>query len=701
MPIYATEKSWILETQNTAYALGLNAAGMLAHRYWGAKLPRAEDYPAAQNSEGFSSFNGSGQLVPYEYPAYAGASYVDPCLKVSFPDGVRDTVLEFEGTEILGSELRIHLRDAHYPLRVTLHYRVHEDFDLLERFITLQNTGTDLINLERIFSAQWHFPKHEKYRLSQLSGHWYNETQLQREWLQPGIKTLELRRLTTSHQHNPWFAVDTGNSSETTGNVWFGVLAWSGNWKLNAEVTEFGSTRINFGVNDWDFMLPLYANSSFTTPSSIAGFSSTGFGGASRALHSFVRETVLPHGEVLHKVLYNSWEATYFNVDEKSQSELAQIAADLGVELFVMDDGWFHGRGSDDAGLGDWWADAIKFPNGIVPLIEKVNALGMEFGLWLEPEMVNPDSDLYRAHPDWVIHFATRKRTEMRNQLILNLARTDVQDYLIALIDNLLKDHNIAFIKWDMNRNVSEPGGLEGAEARAIWVRYVQGLYRVWETLRERHPKVVWQSCSGGGGRADLGILKFADQIWISDNTMSLSRLRIQEGFSQVFPAITMEAWVTDSDPKHLPLEFAFHVCMAGTLGIGATLLHWNEDQRKIASRMIAKYKEIRHIVQFGHQYRLRSAFTGAFSSLMYVTKDQIDAVLFAFRTHLPEPVTLPNIKLSGLEPQSFYEVEGFTGARSGAALMIVGLDVQLQDFRSVVLKIRRVEQQNSSQNGV
>ncbi len=280
----------------------------------------------------------------------------------------------------------------------------------------------------------------------------------------------------------------------------------------------------------------------------------------------------------------------------------------------------------------------------------------------------------------------------MRDQLILNLALTEVQDYLIALIDKLLTDHNIAFIKWDMNRNVSEPGGLEGLEARAIWVRYVQGLYRLWGTLRERHPKVVWQSCSGGGGRADLGILKFADQIWISDNTMSLSRLNIQEGFSQVFPAITMEAWVTDSDPKHLPLEFAFHVAMAGTLGVGANLLHWDTTQRQTATKLIAQYKDIRHIVQFGHQYRLRSAFTNAFSSLMYVTKDQSEAVLFAFRTHLPEPVTLPNIKLAGLEPQSLYEVEGFTGARSGAALMHVGLDVQLQNFRSVVLKIRQVK---------
>ena len=432
---------------------------------------------------------------------------------------------------------------------------------------------------------------------------------------------------------------------------------------------------------------------SFVAPSSYAGYTAEGFGGASRRLHDFVRDTVLPHGKAIHKVLYNSWEATMFDVDEASQLRLADLAADMGVELFVVDDGWFHGRNDDSAGLGDWWPDERKFPNGLGGLIENVNRLGMEFGLWIEPEMVNPDSELYRAHPDWVIHFPTRARTTGRNQLILNFARSDVQDYIIAQIDRLLRENNIVFIKWDMNRNVSEPGWSDApGDPREIWVRYVHGLYRVWGTLRERHPQVVWQSCSGGGGRADFGILRLADQIWVSDNTEPAARLAIQEGFSHIFPPNTMEAWVTDMGPAYLPLEFRFHVSMCGTLGIGGHLGHWDEMQRAEAARLVALYKEIRHIVQYGDLYRLRSPQQHAFSALQYVSKDRGEGVLFAFRTHLPPPALLPPLYLRGLDPEAGYEVEGLPGVRTGAAWSHAGLVLELEDFQSAVRRIRRVE---------
>src|SRR5262249_40526612 len=367
---------------------------------------------------------------------------------------------------------------------------------------------------------------------------------------------------------------------------WFGVLAWSGNWKISAEVTDFASTRVSIGLNDWDFAWRLGPGETFTTPSSYAGYTSGGFGAASRWLHDCTRDTLLPHGHSIHKVLYNSWEATHFDVDEESQGQLAELAAEMGVELFVLDDGWFHGRDNDTAALGDWWPDERKFPNGLQPLIARVNALGMDFGLWIEPEMVNPNSELYRAHPDWALYFPTRPRTEARNQLILNFARPDVQDYIIEQIDRLLAAHNIAFIKWDMNRNVSEPGWPDApGDPREVWVRYVQGLYRVWGTLQERHPQVIWQSCSGGGGRADFGILRLADQIWVSDQTEPTARLAIQEGFSQIFPANTMEAWVTDMGADYLPLAFRFHVSMCGTLGVGGHLKHWDAAMRAEGAR--------------------------------------------------------------------------------------------------------------------
>jgi alpha-galactosidase len=697
MPIHTTEQGWILETETTAYALGLNAAGLLAHRYWGPRLPYPEDYPAAPDPRPWASFNGAAQRTPEEYPAYAGTKYIDPCLKLTFADGVRDVVLQFdraEAQEDATPELQLHLRDAYYPVRLTLRYRVHEAYDLVERSATLTNDGDTPVTVERIWSAQWHLPPGDDYRLTHLTGRWLDEMRLRREPLTQGIKTLESRRLTTSHHHNPWFAVDRGAADEDTGEVWFGALAWSGNWKLSAEVTGFASTRVSLGVNDWDFAWRLDAGQSFATPTSLAGYTSQGFGAASRRMHDFVRDAILPRGHTLRKVLYNSWEATFFDVDEPSQSELAAIGAAMGVELFVMDDGWFHRRNTDNAGLGDWWPDEQKFPNGLKPLIDRVNALGMGFGLWVEPEMVNPDSDLYRAHPDWVIHFPNRARTEARNQLILNFARSDVQDYIIAQLDRLLGENNITFIKWDMNRNVSEPGWPDApGDQRELWVRYVQGLYRVWGTLRERHPHVTWQSCSGGGGRADLGILRLADQIWVSDNTEGAARLAIQEGYSYIFPANTMEAWVTDQGRERLSLTFRLHVSMCGSLGIGGNLLEWEPEQRAEAAAAIALYKEIRHIIQFGDLYRLRSPQAHAFSALQYVSKDRSEGVLFAFRTHLPDPVELPLLYLRGLDPDARYEIEGFPKARSGMAWMHAGLHLQLKDFSSAVRRIHRVDQ--------
>lgn len=695
MPIHALQNHWVLETANTGYAFGLNETGLLAHSYWGERLGRVDDYPSAPSPQEWASFNGAGQLTPEEYPGYGGTKYIDPCLKVTFADGVRDVVLVLESSEQTDgetSELRLRLCDAHYPLRVTLHYRVCAAYDLIERYVTVTNLGDTLITLERIWSAQWHLPPGDRYRLTHLSGRWNDEFHLRRETLTHGIKVRESRRLTTSHHANPWFAVDDGSADEEKGGVWFGVLAWSGNWKLSAEVTDFNSTRVSLGINDWDFAWRLNAGESFTTPSSFAGYTPNGFGAASRILHDFIRDTVLPHKHTLHKILYNSWEATFFDVDEESQGRLAEIAAGMGIELFVMDDGWFHGRNSDYAGLGDWWADEKKFPHGLAPLIQRVNALGMDFGLWVEPEMVNPHSELYRAHPDWVIHFPNRARTEARNQLILNFARSDVQDYILARLDTLLSENNIAFIKWDMNRNVSEPGWSDApGDPRELWVRYVQGLYRVWGTLRERHPNVVWQSCSGGGGRADLGILRLADQIWVSDNTDAAARLGIQEGFSHVFPANTMEAWVTDAGRHTFSLEFRFHASMCGSLGIGGHLLYWSEDERAEAAKWIALYKELRPIIQFGDQYRLRSPQDHPFSAVQYMSKDRSEGALFGFCTHLPIPTDLPPLYLRGLDQNSRYEVEGIVGARSGLAWMRAGLQIDLADFSSTVRRIKKV----------
>jgi alpha-galactosidase len=357
---------------------------------------------------------------------------------------------------------------------------------------------------------------------------------------------------------------------------------------------------------------------------------------------------------------------------------LAQQAAALGAEMFMIDDGWYRGRFAQSSGLGDWEPDPQKFPGGLAAFIAGVNALGMDFGLWFEPEMVNPDSQLYREHPDWVLHFPTRERRLGRDALHLNLAREDVQAYLIEAVDRVLATHNIRYVNWDMNRNVSEPGWPQApGEPRELWVRYVYGLYHVWHTLRARHPQVIWQSCSGGGGRIDLGMLRLSDMIWISDNSGAAHRLGIQQGYSQMFPATTMQTWVTDQQTE-VPFDFRFHAAMCGLLGVGANITQWSAAEMEQARHWISVYKSIRHLVQQGDLYRLTPAGMPGFTALAYLSKDRQEGVLFAFCTYIGQHEPSLTVRLRGLLPEVRYTVEGFAGVRSGTAWMSAPLQFGL-----------------------
>jgi alpha-galactosidase len=686
MSIRRVSQSWVLETAKTAYAFGINEAGLLVHSYWGNKLPQIEDYPAPPSPNDWASFNRAAQLTPEEFTGYEDMKFNEPAIKLSYADGVRDVRLRYQSDSIEGETLAIVLEDSAYQLKATLYYRVHAAYDLIERWVVVENGGEAALELERIFSAQWHLPAGQNYRLHHLWGKWFDEWNHVVEPLATGVKVLESRRITSSHQHNPYFAVDKGNADESQGEVWFGLLEWSGNWKLCAEVNEFYQTRLSMGLNDWDFRWRLNAGESFQTPSAFAGYSDAGHGAASRLLHDYIREQQVPHPEQERYVLYNSWEATFFDINVEQQKSFAHKAAAMGIELFVMDDGWFDGRKNDHAGLGDWYPDSEKFPDGLSPLIEHVHGLGMKFGLWIEPEMVNPNSALYRAHPDWAIHFPNRSRTEARNQLILNLAVPEVQDYLIKLLDDLLSKNAIDFIKWDMNRNVSEPGFIQAlGEQREIWVRYVRGVYRLWETLRERHPSIIWQTCSGGGGRSDLGMFHLADQAWISDNTIPARRIPMQFAYSRAYPASTMEAWVTEMGDNFVPLSFRFHVSMMGVLGVGANLAHWNDAEMQEAAKWIALYKAIRPVVQFGDMYRLLNP--EPYYAVQYLSKDKSQVVVFAFRTHAAEPAAPFVFRLQGLAPEKRYKLHGRGEVKSGAAWMAVQETMMLGNFRSEILR--------------
>jgi alpha-galactosidase len=700
-------KVWLLATRDTSYAMGVGPDGALRHLYWGAPLWRLEDLPATPARRDISSFDPRQMLENEEFPGWGGARYYEPALKIARDDGDRDLVLRYASHRIQGDNLDITLRDINDPIEVTLHYRVYPDYGMLSRSATVRNGTGRAFTVASAQSAAWYLPPGDGYRLSYLSGRWAAETQLNREPIHEGQKVLESRKGHTSHNFNPWFAVDAGDAAEEHGRVWFGALAWSGNWRLTVEQTPYRQVRVTGGMNSFDFGYRLKPSESLETPQFFAGFSASGFGGASRVLHRFIREKILPGGLSgrLRPVLYNSWEATTFDVNEAGQKALAEKAAKLGVELFVMDDGWFGKRNNDRAGLGDWVVNRQKFPQGLKPLIDTVNQLNMDFGLWVEPEMVNADSDLYRAHPDWVINFAGRPRSELRTQMILNLARNDVKEYIFGALDKLATEYNIRYFKWDMNRSFSEPGWPEAepADQQKLWVEYVRNLYEIVDRLRARHPKLEIESCSGGGGRVDLGILQRVDEVWTSDNTEAFDRLRIQEGFSQAYPAKVMSAWVTDvpnMNSRSTPLEYRFLVAMQGALGIGANLNRWTDGDSALATKLIALYKRLRPTVQLGDLHRLLSPRESDVTANQYVSSDGRQSVVFAFRHSQEYNTAAPTLYPQGLDEKAIYKVEA-SGNKlmesqaqlSGAYLMHAGLNLNLRgDFDSTVVILDRVQ---------
>ncbi|MGB7760693.1 MAG: alpha-galactosidase [Bryobacteraceae bacterium] len=699
---------FLLTTSQNSYALGIAPDRSLRHIYWGAPLWNLADLPALAPARELSSFDPRQMMENEEFPGWGGTRYYEPALKIVREDGDRDLVLQYVSHRIAENDLDISLKDIRDPIEVTLHYRVYPEYGIIQRSATVRNGTAHTLTIESAQSAAWYMPPGTGYQLTYLNGRWAAETQVVREPVHEGMKVLESRKGHTSHGFNPWFAVDQGDATEESGRVWFGALAWSGNWRMTVEQTPYRQVRVTGGFNSFDFSYPLKPGETLETPAFYGGFSAGGFGGASRLLHRFERERILPGGASarLRPVLYNSWEATEFDVNEAGQKALAGKAATLGVELFVMDDGWFGARNNDRAGLGDWVVNPKKFPNGLKPLIDHVNSLGMDFGLWVEPEMVNADSDLYRSHPDWVIHFDGRPRSELRTQMVLNLARDDVREYIFGVLDKLATNYAIRYLKWDMNRPFSEPGWPEAGptEERKLWVAYVRNLYQIIDRLRAKHPRLEIESCSGGGGRIDLEILRRVEEVWASDNTDAFDRLRIQEGFSQAHAARIMSAWVTDSpnwvNGRAVSLSYRFLVAMQGALGIGSNLNQWTDEDFALARKMVALDKRIRGTVQSGDLYRLFSPRAGDLTANQYVGPGGSQAVLFAFRHSQQYNTPVPTIRLRGLDPRATYRIESMDGKLgekqaqlSGAYLMEAGLNVNLRgDFDATAVVLERVD---------
>ncbi|MFD0670858.1 alpha-galactosidase [Cohnella sp. GCM10027633] len=687
---------FLLNTRNASYCFCVDQEGLLRHLYWGARIDTIEDFKNEPYiwEQGFHSIN---DVKREECSSFGSLRFKETSFKVAYADGTRDYRYRYAGHAIQGDELTVFLEDTAYPLRMSLHYKVYEEADLIEKRRTVTNVGDEVVSIERVHSGECSLPG-AGWKLKNFNGMWNSDFDAFEQTITGGKTVLESLRGATGHVANPSFILYQ-NAGETYGEVYYGALAWSGNFKIVLEQTPYEFLNILAGMNDTDFEWRLTAGQALETPSLYLGYSPDGFDRMSNAMGEFARKHVMPE-PVADKplpVLYNSWEATYFDVNEQAQTKLIEKAAQLGVELFVMDDGWFGQRKDDHAGLGDWYVNDTKFPNGLAPLTRKLHSYGMKFGLWIEPEMVNPDSDLYRAHPDWVYRYASRPVMEGRYQYMLDLTRQDVQDYIIGEIDRLLKENEISYIKWDMNRGLSEVASamLDRSEYKSIWYRHTEGFYQIIRSLRALHPEVEWEACASGGGRVDYGAMRYFDEFWPSDNTDPLDRLSIQEGYSYLYPIKYMRAWVTDSGnngKRAMPLLFRLHCSMCGALGIGLDLNESTEEDMALLTKYVAIYKEIRSIVQFGRIHRLASLKADGLQAVQYENGEE--SVVFAFLDHPSRWRTAFTIRPRGLDANATYqvEIEGQPQHKmSGAFLMNNGLRVVLNhDYASCMVRITK-----------
>lgn len=700
-------------------------SGHISHIYWGKRIrmlsmvSNGTSFPPSENPLILET---NPDRLPQEYPAYGASDFRSPAYQVELENGTTVTDLRYDSHKIFKGKpklenlpatyvesddeaetLEIYMVDSVIGLTVILTYTVFKDLNAITRSVNFKNKGKEKLKLLRALSMSVDFDN-DNYDMLQLSGAWCREKHIIKRALVPGVQLIETRRGASSHQQNPFIALLSKGANEVSGEVYGVNLVYSGNFVASAEVDQFSSTRLSIGINPFDFTWLLESGESFQTPEAVMIYSEKGIGEMSRTYHKLYRTRICRgvYRDRLRPVLVNNWEATYFNFDEKKIESIALAGKELGIELFVLDDGWFGKRDSDNCSLGDWVVDKNKIPSGLEALASGVNEIGMMFGLWFEPEMISPNSDLYRKHPDWCVHVPNRESSQgrfQRSQLVLDFSRQDVCDEVIKMVSNILKSAPISYVKWDMNRNLTEIGSacLPANRQKETAHRYILGLYRVMDEITKAFPQVLFESCASGGGRFDAGILYYMPQTWTSDNTDAVERLKIQYGTSIVYPAITMGAHVSTS-PNHQigrisGLDIRGNVAMGGNFGYELDVTKFTEDEKEIVKQQVDTYKEIRHITQFGDFYRLLSPFEGNETAWIFVTEDKKEAVASFFRVMAQPNPSLTKVKLQGLNPEYNYEIAGMNIVVGGDELMYRGLNTSnlYGDFASRVWRIKAI----------
>jgi alpha-galactosidase len=700
----AQEKKQILiETKNTVLVLNVESNKRVTQSYFGKKLP-ASEYQLLQG--GREVYLTAGMENQYE-----------PAIRVIHSDGNPSLELQFVSSSTNKQDnnittTNIVLKDPVYPVEVTLYYTTYYNEDVIKAWTEIKHNEKKPVELTEYASSMLHFNADE-YWLTQFHGDWAREMQMVEEKLTNGIKSIEskLGTRTNFYQTQAFFLSLNKPSTETDGEVIAGTLAWTGNYKYSFEIDQRNGLRVRSGVNSFASEYFLQTNEVFTTPEFIFTFSSHGKGQVSRNLLKWARNYAVLNGNGPQMTLLNNWEATGMKFNETRLVELFDEAKKLGVDLFLLDDGWFgnkYPRNDDKAGLGDWKEDSAKLPSGIGYLVKQAESKGIKFGIWLEPEMVNPKSDLYEQHPDWILKLPNRPENYGRNQLVLDLCNPKVQDFIFSVVDTLLtKNPRLAFIKWDCNRSMTNQYSpyLKDKQSH-LFIEYTRGFYKVLQRIRAKYPQLPIMLCSGGGGRTDYGALKYFTSFWPSDNTDALERIYIQWGYSYFFPANTISAHVTNMGKQSL--KFRTDVAMMDKLGYDIRVQNFTPEELQFSNEAVKTYKRISDVIWFGDLYRIESPYESNRTVVMYVNENKSRAILFNYHLNTRRQDVFNRVKLQGLDANKKYrlkEINLFPGTKStqpdnekvltGDYLMNVGLNLSPGRANPLTSNIYEITQEN------
>lgn len=730
MAIIFDEKKRVfkLDTNKSSYAFHITDSRNLLHLYYGGYIPEtdithmlripddAPFVPADHDAMGPHSFD----CALLEFPTSGVADFREPCFQVMDKYGMSACECYYKDYRITSGKpkleglpatyaddseaqtLELFCEDPHSGMEIVLMYSVFPQYDVITRSVRVRNMGENDIQLRRLLSSCVDLDRMD-YDMITLYGTWARERHVQRFPIRFGKQSVDSNRGATSHAHNNFIALCEHTATEDYGEAYGFSLVYSGSFLSMVEVGQYEKTRVVVGINPYDFSWLLQPGESFTAPEVIMTYSCEGIGQMSRNLHDVMRNNLIrgKWKNLRRPILINNWEATYFNFDTEKLLDIAREAKKAGIEMLVMDDGWFGHRNDDRSSLGDWFVNEEKIKGGLKYLVDEVNKIGLKFGIWFEPEMISPDSELYKAHPDWCIHIPGRHRTTVRSQLVIDFSRKDVRDYIYGLIKNILSSANIEYVKWDMNRQLSEVGNeiLPALRQREIWHRYVLGVYEMQERLLTDFPDLLLENCAGGGSRFDAGMLYYSPQIWTSDDTDAIERLKIQFGTSLCYPCSCFGAHVSDS-PNHCvgritPFETRGHVAMSGTFGYELDVTGISDDDKWAIRKQIEEFNLYNPLIRSGDYYRIGNPFTSdRFDAWEFVAKDKSEALL-EYVQILKEPsVFLHRVKLKGLEKGCYYKHTQSGKVYSAELLMNSGFDIPSLwgDFRSYIAHFEKLD---------